>query len=60
MGVKSRKWLDGRHVALDEWEVGEPNGAENDCSRMRADGGMHKLFDKDCLNTYFSLCKRSS
>lgn len=60
VGVKARKWMDGRDVADDEWGPGEPNGADDDCARMILSNGKYKLADRGCSNTFVSLCMKNT
>ncbi|XP_042229947.1 probable maltase-glucoamylase 2 [Homarus americanus] len=57
VGVKSKKWLDGQNVAAGEWKSGNPDGAADDCARMKGSGGMHLLADITCDSTFLVLCQ---
>lgn len=56
VGVKAMKWLDGRHVAWNEWGQGEPNGGPEDCACMVPSDTF--LWDRRCNSLYRVLCMR--
>ncbi|MPC23722.1 hypothetical protein E2C01_016783 [Portunus trituberculatus] len=59
MGVRSRMWLDGRNVAVDEWASTDPNGSPDECARMYFEGGMrYVLADRVCSVSFIFLCRR--
>ncbi|KAK8386281.1 hypothetical protein O3P69_010760 [Scylla paramamosain] len=42
VGVRRRKWLDGRVVSQEEWHSSEPNGNTEDCARMQKYSGQSR------------------
>lgn len=57
VGVKARKWLDGRIVTQSEWNFGEPNGSPDICARM-VSKSPYILADTSCSNNLRFLCVR--
>lgn len=58
VGVKARRWLDGRDVATAEWLETDPDGPPDDCARMAPLSDPPTLADKDCGSTFLFLCMR--
>ncbi|KAG7175835.1 C-type lectin lectoxin-Phi2-like [Homarus americanus] len=59
VGVKSRRWLDGRYVDNSEWSYNEPNEHYENCARMtNMKGTDYRLADFDCYKQYPSLCQK--
>ncbi|XP_063841142.1 uncharacterized protein LOC135089495 [Scylla paramamosain] len=60
VGVRRRKWLDGRVVSQEEWHSSEPNGNTEDCARMQKySRDQYLLYDRQCtVDSYFALCMR--
>ncbi|KAK3890359.1 hypothetical protein Pcinc_005736 [Petrolisthes cinctipes] len=57
VGARSRAWLDGRPVDIDEWYKNEPDGSPDECIRMRRPFGT-VLFDEPCTYTFPVLCEK--
>ncbi|KAK3868360.1 hypothetical protein Pcinc_026245 [Petrolisthes cinctipes] len=56
VGARSQAWLDGRPVT--EWGPADPNGASDDCIRMRNENGVHEMMDASCSKLYPVLCHK--
>uniref|UniRef100_A0A0P4VXP1 C-type lectin domain-containing protein n=1 Tax=Scylla olivacea TaxID=85551 RepID=A0A0P4VXP1_SCYOL len=59
VGVKGRKWLDGRDVENSMWGGTDPNGDPEDCGRMRIFSEGYMLADMTCERIIKFLCMRS-
>ncbi|KAK3867126.1 hypothetical protein Pcinc_027384 [Petrolisthes cinctipes] len=59
VGARSRAWLDGRPVDIDEWYTNEPDLSPDYCIRMRKYSyNPHFMFDQLCTTTYPVLCQK--
>ncbi|KAK3888748.1 hypothetical protein Pcinc_007223 [Petrolisthes cinctipes] len=60
VGARSRAWLDGRPVEIDEWfSEEEPNGPPNECICMKKYfDNPYLIFDHPCTYTYPVLCQK--
>ncbi|KAK3890361.1 hypothetical protein Pcinc_005738 [Petrolisthes cinctipes] len=59
VGARSRAWLDGRPVDIEEWYSTEPDSSPGYCIRMtKYSYNPHFMFDQLCTTTYPVLCQK--